>query len=83
MIFRRKKKDKYQPTPRPIGSVCGVLRFGYGRDSDRFMVGRVLGNRLDTRRNMFVYAVKFPDDTVEAVLECDAYDVEIGKENNG
>lgn len=80
MIFWHKKKCKGQPTPRPIGSVCGVLRFGYGRDCDRFMIGQVLGSRFDARRDMFVYAVKFPDNGVEAVLECDAFDVAIGEE---
>lgn len=80
MIFGYKRKDKEQPTPRPIGSVCGVLRFGYGRDSDRFMIGQVLGSRFDASRNMFVYVVKFPDNTVEAVSECDAFDVAIEEE---
>lgn len=81
MIFRHKKKSKSQPTPRPIGSVCGVLRFGYGRDADRFMVGQILGSRFDERRNMFVYAVKFPDNGIEAVLEDGAFDVATGKED--
>lgn len=77
MIFKRKTSavkakeivELYKRLPRPLGSRCGVIRFGMSQNRDRFEVGEIVGSRFDHRRDCFVYAVKFDDGEVEAIPE--------------
>lgn len=75
MIFKRKISaakakeivESYKRLPRPLGSRCGVIRFRYKDNRDRFEVGKIVGLRFDCARNFFVYAVEFDDGVIDAV----------------
>lgn len=77
MIFKRKTTaakakeivESYKRLPRPVGSRCGVIRFKFKDNRDKFEVGEIVGSRFDYNRNFFVYAVEFDDGKVEAVPE--------------
>lgn len=77
MIFKRKTSaakakeimELYKRLPRPLGSRCGVIRFKFKDNCDKFEVGEIVGSRFDHARNFFVYAVEFDNGSVEAIPE--------------
>lgn len=77
MIFKRKTSaakaeeimESYRRLPRPLGSLCGVIRFRVDQNRDKFEAGEIVGSRFDQRRNCFVYAVEFDDGQIEAIPE--------------
>lgn len=77
MIFKRKTSaakakeimELYKRLPRPLGSRCGVIRFKFKDNRDKFEAGEIVGSRFDHNRNFFVYAVEFDDGSIEAIPE--------------
>lgn len=88
MIFKRKTSaakakeimEFYKRLPRPIGSRCGVIRFEFKDNRDKFEVGKIVGSRFDQRRNFFVYAVEFDDGKTEAIPEPELFSSYMGLE---